>query len=135
MGIGEQLFGAAPCLVDLFALQPVTLRRTWHHQNRRGRGRLNDDQLANPVSPTVSPMINVLKVDRFGLIECDLQQHFMSSSRSWRPLAKRRSFYQWPPSDFFLDADNQAGAARHLVVQKPKPGRIGFVRTSLRHDI
>lgn len=22
-------------------------------------------------------MINVLKVDRFGLIECDLQQHFM----------------------------------------------------------
>ncbi len=35
----------------------------------------------------------------------------------------------------FLDADNQAGAARHLVVQKPKPGRIGFVRTSLRHDI
>jgi len=63
--------------VDLFALQPVTLRRTWHHHNRRGRGRLNDDQFANPVSPTVSPMINVLKVDRFGLIECDLQQHFM----------------------------------------------------------
>jgi hypothetical protein len=58
--------------VDLFALLPVTLRRTWHHQNRKGRGRLNDDQFANPVSPTASPMINVLKVDRFGL-----QQNFM----------------------------------------------------------